>query len=407
MIKLDGKKVRFLAQDRKYVTDPYPAVAPLDSTNNIFVTGQHYEADDKDRQGFLTQAEITGELEIKPAGRLKKFSPKIDETTTVLIIHNKEYDCTVSEAGNPNNPKDYWDAHFIIAQDYLVAKSKTKATIKHKFYMDDKDEEAKHFVVTADAKYEAEKLIREQASIDEYKDIIMLLNLSVKDFHVDWRPLTSTRLKEVLLKQADSNPSSIKFAFTDQGKDVLFMMDSVTRYAMAEREIGLAIGEPPTTKGYTPSVFAKLPKLLERAGTTLDKGTITALYTVLVEADDMNDPIADSVRAILDGHIVLSRELAVRNHYPSIEIAHSISRLMIDVTKPEHRQAAGRFKETLAIYNDARDLIDIGAYTPGSNPKIDYAVEHIDAMNSYLRQQIEERADFGDSVSELASLLPE
>lgn len=223
MIKLDGKKVRFLAQDRKYVTDPYPAVAPLDSTNNIFVTGQHYEADDKDRQGFLTQAEITGELEIKPAGRLKKFSPKIDETTTVLIIHNKEYDCTVSEAGNPNNPKDYWDAHFIIAQDYLVAKSKTKATIKHKFYMDDKDEEAKHFVVTADAKYEAEKLIREQASIDEYKDIVMLLNLSVKDFHVDWRPLTSTRLKEVLLKQADSNPSSIKFAFTDQGKDVLFM----------------------------------------------------------------------------------------------------------------------------------------------------------------------------------------
>ena len=195
--------------------------------------------------------------------------------------------------------------------------------------------------------------------------------------------------------------------FRDQGKDVLFMMDSVTRYAMAEREIGLAIGEPPTTKGYTPSVFAKLPKLLERAGTTLDKGTITALYTVLVEADDMNDPIADSVRAILDGHIVLSRELAVRNHYPSVEIAHSISRLMIDVTKPEHRKAAGRFKEILAIYNDARDLIDIGAYTPGSNPKIDYAVEHIDAMDSYLRQQIEERADFEDSVSELASLLPE
>lgn len=195
--------------------------------------------------------------------------------------------------------------------------------------------------------------------------------------------------------------------FRDQGKDVLLMMDSVTRYAMAEREIGLAIGEPPTTKGYTPSVFAKLPRLLERAGTTLDKGTITALYTVLVEADDMNDPIADSVRAILDGHIVLSRELAIRNHYPSIDITHSISRLMIDVTKPEHKDAAGRFKETLAIYNDAKDLIDIGAYTPGASPKIDYAVEHIDAMNSYLRQQIEERVDYGDSVSKLVSLLPD
>jgi len=194
--------------------------------------------------------------------------------------------------------------------------------------------------------------------------------------------------------------------FRDQGKDVLLMMDSVTRYAMAEREIGLATGEPPTTKGYTPSVFAKLPRLLERAGTTVDKGTITALYTVLVEADDMNDPIADSVRAILDGHIVLSRELAIRNHYPAIDVTHSISRLMIDVTKPEHKDAAGRFKETLAIYNDAKDLIDIGAYTPGASPKIDYAVEHIDAMNGYLRQQIEERADYGDSVSKLASLLP-
>ena len=194
--------------------------------------------------------------------------------------------------------------------------------------------------------------------------------------------------------------------FRDQGKDVMLMMDSVTRYAMAEREIGLAIGEPPTTKGYPPSVFAKLPKLLERAGTTHDKGTITAIYSVLVEADDMNDPIADSVRAILDGHIVLSRELAIRNHYPAIEITHSVSRLMVDIIGPEHREAAGRLKETLSIYNDAKDLIDLGAYTSGSNPRIDYAIEHIEAINDYLRQRIEEGADFANSISRLIDLLP-
>ncbi|MBD3182256.1 FliI/YscN family ATPase [Candidatus Poribacteria bacterium] len=195
--------------------------------------------------------------------------------------------------------------------------------------------------------------------------------------------------------------------FRDQGKDVLFMMDSVTRYAMAEREIGLAIGEPPTTKGYTPSVFAKLPKLLERAGSTSEKGTITALYTVLVEADDMNDPIADGVRSILDGHIVLSRELAIRNHYPAIEINESVSRLMVDVTESDHRKAAARLKETMAIYNDAKDMIDIGAYVPGSSSKIDYAIEQIDAINEYLRQPIEEQAVFDDTISRLMSLLPE
>jgi len=204
-----------------------------------------------------------------------------------------------------------------------------------------------------------------------------------------------------------STAMTIAEYFRDQGKDVLFMMDSVTRYAMAEREIGLATGEPPTTKGYTPSVFAKLPKLLERAGTTLDKGTITALYAVLVEADDMNDIIGDSVRSMLDGHIVLSRELAVRNHYPAIEVTHSVSRLMVDVTEREHQRAAARLKETLAIYNDSKDLIDIGAYTPGSNPKIDYAVQYIDAINDYLRQEVEERGDFEDSVARLINLLPE
>lgn len=204
-----------------------------------------------------------------------------------------------------------------------------------------------------------------------------------------------------------STAMAIAEYFRDQGRDVLLMMDSVTRYAMAEREIGLAIGEPPTTKGYTPSVFAKLPKLLERAGTTCDEGTITGLYTVLVEADDMNDPIADSVRSILDGHIVLSRDLAIRNHYPAIEVTHSISRLMTDIVGQEHRQSASRFKETLAIYNDAKDLIDLGAYTMGNSPGIDYAVQHIDAMNSYLRQQVEEGTAFGDTVSILTSLLPD
>jgi flagellum-specific ATP synthase len=203
-----------------------------------------------------------------------------------------------------------------------------------------------------------------------------------------------------------STAMAIAEYFRDQGRDVLLMMDSVTRYAMAEREIGLAIGEPPTTKGYTPSVFAKLPKLLERAGTTSDKGTITGLYTVLVEADDMNDPIGDGVRSILDGHIVLSRELAIRNHYPAIEVTHSVSRLMVDIIGLEHREAAGRLKETLSIYNDAKDLIDLGAYTSGSNPSIDYAIEHINAINDYLRQQIEEGAEFGNTVSKLMELLP-
>jgi len=194
--------------------------------------------------------------------------------------------------------------------------------------------------------------------------------------------------------------------FRDQGKDVLFMMDSVTRYAMAEREIGLAIGEPPTTKGYTPSVFAKLPKLLERAGSTINKGTITGLFTVLVEADDMNDPISDCVRSILDGHIILSRDLAVRSHYPAIDVNHSLSRIMNDIVKPEHVNAANHLRETLAIYNDAKDLIDIGAYVSGNNPKIDYAIKYIDSINDYLKQPVEECAEFENAKKRLINLLP-
>ena len=235
--------MRFLANGRKYISEPYPAVAPLDTKKNIYITGQHYDSSDRDRQGYLTQAEITGEIEVKPAARLKKFTPRITDETTILIIHNKPYDCTMNEHGSPNNPKDYWDAQFIMAQDKLVAPSKTEATIKHLFYLDDKDAEAKVYVITADARYEAEKLIREKASIDEYKDIVMLLNLSVSDFHVDWRPLTSTRLKELLLKQAEKDPESIKYAFTDQGKDILFMAKLIDRGIISRKGNGYYDGQ--------------------------------------------------------------------------------------------------------------------------------------------------------------------
>lgn len=192
--------------------------------------------------------------------------------------------------------------------------------------------------------------------------------------------------------------------FRDLGKHVIFMMDSVTRFAMAQREIGLAAGEPPTTKGYTPSVFTLLPKLLERAGTTEHAGTITGLYTVLVEGDDMNEPIADAVRGILDGHTVLSRDLAIRGHYPAIDVLSSISRLMYDITGKRHRKHAEKMKETLAVYNKAEDLINIGAYAPGSNPRIDYAVSMNDKINAYLRQDVEEYTGFRESVAKLGEL---
>jgi len=176
--------------------------------------------------------------------------------------------------------------------------------------------------------------------------------------------------------------------FRDQGKHVILMMDSVTRFAMAQREVGLAAGEPPTTKGYTPSVFTILPKLLERAGTSSNHGTITGLYTVLVEGDDMNEPIADAVRSILDGHIVLSRDLAEQNHYPAIDVLGSVSRVMTDIASLEHREWANRLKQILATYKKAEDLINIGAYVAGSNPKIDYAIQMIEKVNEYLRQAL-------------------
>jgi FliI/YscN family ATPase len=174
--------------------------------------------------------------------------------------------------------------------------------------------------------------------------------------------------------------------FRDLGRNVVFLMDSVTRFAMAQREIGLAVGEPPTAKGYTPSVFALLPKLMERTGTG-ERGTISAFYTVLMEADDLTEPITDTVRSILDGHIVLSRELAHENHFPAIDVLGSVSRVMSAVTTPEHRRAAGRVRDLLATYRDARDLIDIGAYVAGSNPRIDEAIRLMPAILDFLRQE--------------------
>ena len=191
--------------------------------------------------------------------------------------------------------------------------------------------------------------------------------------------------------------------FRDQGKKVILMMDSVTRFAMAQREIGLAIGEPPAQKGYTPSVFAKLPKLMERAGTS-DKGSITAFYTVLVDGDDFNEPIADAVRGILDGHIVLSRALAHKNHYPAIDILNSVSRLMPTIASESLKSAASMARDFLATYKESEDLINIGAYAKGSNKKIDLALKYNEGINNFLKQKIDEKASFEESVKILTGL---
>ncbi len=191
--------------------------------------------------------------------------------------------------------------------------------------------------------------------------------------------------------------------FRDQGLDVMLMMDSVTRFAMAQREVGLAIGEPTTTRGYTPSVFAVLPKLLERTGTS-EHGTITALYTVLVDGDDMNEPISDAVRSILDGHIVLSRKLAAANQYPAIDVLASVSRVMPDVVPPSHLSAASTVRDILATYRDAEDLVNIGAYVPGSNPRVDHALARIDQVRLFLRQGIYEHATFDDAQRAIMGL---
>lgn len=196
--------------------------------------------------------------------------------------------------------------------------------------------------------------------------------------------------------------ASIAEYFCEQGKDVLLMMDSVTRFAMAQREIGLNVGEPPATKGYTPSVFTMLPKLLERAGNFESKGSITGLYTVLVEGDDMDDPIGDAVRSIVDGHIVLDRKLAQKGHFPAIDVLHSVSRVMRNIISVDHLKFANRLRKLMATYSEAEDLINIGAYKTGQNPEIDAAIRSHEIINQFLIQDIKESSDIQNRVSELA-----
>lgn len=192
--------------------------------------------------------------------------------------------------------------------------------------------------------------------------------------------------------------------FRDRKMDVLLMIDSLTRFAMAQREVGLSIGEPPTTKGYTPSVFSLMPKLLERAGNVEDSGSITGIYTVLVEGDDFNEPVADAARSILDGHITLSRELAARNHYPAINILESRSRVMIDIVDKDHRVRAGDIINSVATYKKAEDMINIGAYVDGNNPEIDKAIRMKDDIDAFLRQDVDEKVGFKESRAQLLAL---
>ena len=208
----------------------------------------------------------------------------------------------------------------------------------------------------------------------------------------------------MLRMKCPSVATGIAEFFRDQGYDVLLMMDSLTRFAMAQREIGLAIGEPPVARGYTPSMYAEMPKLLERSG-NFSRGSITGVYTVLVEGDDTNEPIADTVRGILDGHIVLSRQLANANHYPAIDVSASISRLMVEIVPPEHRQLASRIRDIMSVYEKNADLVAIGAYKPGSNRKLDFAMSKIDAVNSFLTQDVDEAFSYERCVEEMGRLL--
>lgn len=192
--------------------------------------------------------------------------------------------------------------------------------------------------------------------------------------------------------------------FRSNGADVNLMLDSITRFCMAKREIGLSVGEPPTTKGYTPSVFSELPKLLERAGMAKN-GSITGLYTVLVEGDDMDEPVSDAVRSILDGHIVLSRDLANANHYPAIDVLASVSRVMPDIIGKDHYQLVAKVKEILATYHQSRDLVEVGAYVKGSNSRLDYALQHLEAINDFLKQSNEEKETLNSTLKRLKTLL--
>lgn len=203
--------------------------------------------------------------------------------------------------------------------------------------------------------------------------------------------------------KAAKTATAIAEYFRDQGKDVLLMMDSLTRFSMAQREIGLASGEPPVSRGYPPSVYAEMPKLLERAGRS-DKGSITGLYTVLVDGDDFNEPITDTARSILDGHIMLNRKLAHKNHYPAIDVLQSISRCMSAIATREHKAMAGKLKNVLATYQEAEDLINIGAYKAGSNPDIDYAISKIGQVNEFLMQDVDTKTGFEETVAEMNAI---
>ena len=207
----------------------------------------------------------------------------------------------------------------------------------------------------------------------------------------------------LLRRNAAKTATAIAEYFRDQGKDVLLMMDSLTRFSMAQREIGLASGEPPVTRGYPPSVYSEMPKLLERAGNS-DKGSITGLYTVLVDGDDFNEPITDTARSILDGHIMLDRKLAHKNHYPAIDVLQSISRVMSSIAGKEHKEAAGKLKNVMATYQEAEDLINIGAYKSGSNKNIDYAIEKIDAVNDFLLQETHDKFTFEEIMEMMEGL---
>ncbi len=210
----------------------------------------------------------------------------------------------------------------------------------------------------------------------------------------------------LIRKKAAMTATAIAEYFRDQGRDVLLMMDSLTRFSMAQREIGLASGEPPVTRGYPPSVYAELPKLLERAGTS-DRGSITGLYTVLVDGDDFNEPITDTARGILDGHIVLNRKLAQKNHYPAIDVLASISRVMSSIASKEQKEYAGKLKNAMATYAEAEDLINIGAYKSGSNPEIDYAIAKNKAVNEFLLQRTDEKFEFDQEVDLLKQIFAE
>lgn len=219
--------------------------------------------------------------------------------------------------------------------------------------------------------------------------------------------VVATSDKPALIRnKAAKTATAIAEYFRDQGKDVLLMMDSLTRFSMAQREIGLASGEPPVSRGYPPSVYSEMPKLLERAGRS-DKGSITGLYTVLVDGDDMNEPITDTARSILDGHIMLNRKIAQKNHYPAIDVLQSISRVMSSIASGEHKEAGGMLRNVLATYSEAEDLVNIGAYKAGSNQEIDFALSKIGEVNEFLRQDVYDRFDFDQEIQMLREIFEE